>query len=292
MNAGVVLCSACGHGLLAGDAYCEVCGAPSAWAPPARSEQHGPGFAVVSDIGLRRPRNEDAFAVVTHDERVAVVVCDGVSSSPDAARAAVLASRAAGEVLARGIATPLPDPEAAAAVLRAAVAAAQEAVSGLAATTARAGAPSTTLVAAVVVPGGAVLTSVGDSRGYWLPDHDVPRLVTVDDTEPAALLSVRASSGEAAGLPLSRRITRWIGADDEGPTPQTYPLSTASGVLVLCTDGLWQYVAEPVDLAFALGPGLSAQPAHAHALVDLANAAGGGDNVTVALLAVPATGGG
>ena len=56
--------------------------APRANATTSR-EQPAPNVAVVCDKGLVHPRNEDAMALAIADDRVVLVVCDGVTSSTD-----------------------------------------------------------------------------------------------------------------------------------------------------------------------------------------------------------------
>ena len=66
---------------------------------------------------------------------------------------------------------------------------------------------------------------------------------------------------------------------------------TGAGWVVLCTDGLWNYVEEAERLAAAAGDLTGMRPGVvARRLVRFALDAGGQDNVTVAVLAVPGPG--
>ncbi|MFI5099749.1 MAG: protein phosphatase 2C domain-containing protein, partial [Actinomycetes bacterium] len=96
-------CATCAHPVLAGDVFCESCGRSGAPATPARTGDGGPAAAGASDVGHRRRRNEDAFAVEAGSGGVAAVVCDGVASTPDADRAAAHAATAAMRVLRRAV---------------------------------------------------------------------------------------------------------------------------------------------------------------------------------------------
>jgi serine/threonine protein phosphatase PrpC len=80
---------------------------------------------------------------------------------------------------------------------------------------------------------------------------------------------------------------RWLGADagDTAPHLSTVRPSGPGRVLV-CSDGLFRYRPNPVDLAAATPSGTPIDVARA--LVDLALAAGGEDNVSVAVLPFPA----
>ena len=94
-------CPRCATEAVAGDRFCEVCGADLAVrrADPAdHVEITVDGAAAVGDRGHVRARNEDAVALGRTDgarvpDRVAAVVCDGVSST----RSSQLAARAAAD---------------------------------------------------------------------------------------------------------------------------------------------------------------------------------------------------
>ena len=64
---------------------------------------------------------------------------------------------------------------------------------------------------------------------------------------------------------------------------------TAPGHLVLCSDGLWNYLTDPELFGAAVRAGLRAEGTligGARALCELAIEAGGADNITVALIPV------
>jgi serine/threonine protein phosphatase PrpC len=93
--------------------------------------------------------------------------------------------------------------------------------------------------------------------------------------------------------PRAHAITRWLGGGNV-PEPGTTTLSpSAPGVLLLCTDGLWNYEPDAPDLAaLALpvvtrdGPRAAAEALTAHALD-----AGGRDNITVVCIPINSSGG-
>ncbi len=255
--------------------------------------------AVVSDRGHRHHRNEDAGDVVVDGDRVAVVVCDGVSSTANPDQASTAAAEAAVAVLAEFLtsapaADGEPDPdETATAALRQAVSAARRAVEEVPVDEPGGypGRPSTTMVLALVAPGSVVTASVGDSRGYWLPDRGVSRRLTVDDSWAEAAIAAGVPEPAAYAAPQAHVITNWIGGDasDDDPTVTAVDLD-APGLLVLCSDGLWNYLPASEDLAAAVADGdesragVSRPLAVARHLVQVALDAGGSDNVTVAVV--------
>ena len=298
-------CPTCHAPALAGERYCEACGSPLTTAPdpvraaaPAeaatdrRIEIDLGAAAAVSDRGRRRPRNEDAVWVACDGERSMAVVCDGVASTHDAHRASRAASEAAGrrlEELVRMQGWPA-DP-ALLMSFRQAFRAAQAAVCAL---TDGQGidaelSPSTTLVAAVSTPGRLFVAGIGDSRAYWLADAPGrSRLLTVDDSWAEEQISGGIDPERAYADPEAHTITRWIGAGAGRVDVEITSLDVSEpGLLVLCSDGLWNYFEAPERLArHAFGAADRTPIGIARHLVRTALRAGGNDNVTVAVLPV------
>lgn len=227
-----------------------------------------PDFAGVCDRGLRHSRNEDRFALARIADGYALVVCDGVSMSPDADAAAAAAVEAAMANLGD---------------VRTAVHAAAEAVKKLA--EGKSDAPSTTIVVALVQGSQLTVGWLGDSRAYWITGQEAIQI-----TRDHSWLNTPAGQQEGAqGNPHA--LTRWLGpdADDLEPEIAEQELKT-SGILLLCSDGLWNYAEESGDMAPLVtsvnSPGESALNM-ARALVEFAKSKGGHDNITAAILRNP-----
>ena len=121
-------------------------------------------------------------------------------------------------------------------------------------------APSCTYSAAAVVPtstGTAEIAvgNVGDSRVYWLPEPPAQaQCLTVDDSVAQELISAGVAADSEAVQAGAHTLTRWLGADAE-PTPwsdssvQHDHHRRAAASLVMCTDGLWNYLPEADDIA-------------------------------------------
>ncbi|WP_285705413.1 PP2C family serine/threonine-protein phosphatase [Microtetraspora sp. NBRC 16547] len=266
---GVAGCTACGAPAVGADGYCENCGMLQ---PSGRDhvEIELEIAAGVSDRGLRHSRNEDAMALTaagtvagtaagTAAGTVAVgVVCDGVSTSLRPEEASQTAVDTAVAALAKQLGEGA-DPETA---TREAVRLAAEAVFALAEQ--GEDAPACTYVSAVV--GGRQVTVgwVGDSRAYWLGSGS--EVLTGDDATPG-----------------THMLTAWLGADAGEVVPHIRTFTPdGPGVVLLCSDGLWNYYPEPATLAAVA---LNATPrAAAQRLVRLALEAGGHDNITVVVI--------
>jgi PPM family protein phosphatase len=300
----------CGEPVQPEDRYCEACGTlipaftvtavPAAAARPngrptsrpgsgpdsERVEVAYPDLAGVSDRGLRRSSNEDALALARIEGRDArvLVVCDGVSASAEPARASRVAAEAAVAWLAAAAEHGNVQPEHA---MQEAVAAAQRAVCAVSYRLDGAdGPPATTLVAALLQEGQATIGWVGDSRAYFVGPSAAWQLSRDDSwlEEPgepehradrASVLAVRAHV-----------LTRWLGQDREGGPEASITtfLLPASGHLLLCSDGLWNYAPTPESMR-DLVAGLSADATPlelTRGLTEFARSAGGADNITVA----------
>ncbi|RXS56594.1 protein serine/threonine phosphatase 2C family protein [Streptomyces sioyaensis] len=300
---GTRLCTACRSGAMDADGYCLQCGQAQ---PPARDhmESEVGGVAAVSDRGHRHHRNEDFFALRAAalpdgSPAVVAVVCDGVSSAtrPDAASTA--ASEAAGEALRASLPRGTHPQQA----MHEAIMAASSAVDALAADDAPAqdehrqqNAPACTFVGAVV--GGGLLTIgwVGDSRAYWIPNDRTapPARLTEDDSWAAQMVANNLmSEAEANADERAHAITGWLGADAYEVEPHTATFKPdGPGIVVVCTDGLWNYAETAEQMAAALPYDAPSRPLDAaRALVTHALDGGGHDNVTVALVPFPAPAG-
>lgn len=211
---------------------------------------------VRTDRGRVRDGNEDRYLVREKGDRTLLAVADGVGGSSggevaaDAALAelgaaffAASADRPTSDVLAEAMR------DANAAVLRAAGTSGHHDA-------------ATTIVAAAVRAREAIIANLGDSRAYLIRDG-LSRQLTEDH------------SGA-----MEHAITRFAG-DPRGIQPDIFVESLRPGDrLLLCSDGLTRHVT-PEEIAKATS-GEDVRVA-ANALVDLANARGGQDNITVLL---------
>jgi serine/threonine protein phosphatase PrpC len=248
--------------------------------------------AGVSDRGLRHHRNEDAMALAAEQApdgpAVVAVVCDGVSSSarPDEASQAVVQAALPVLVAAVQAGGDL------AAASRAAVAAARRSVAALQGPGGETSA--TTFVSAVANGYEATLCWLGDSRAYWLGEPaSESRLLTHDDSVAGGMIAAGlADEAAAMASPHAHVLTRWLGgeeadlADDPDRAAHVERFTPPGpGALLLCSDGLWNYLPEAANLAGLALPKVLTDPLGAAAdMVKFAVDAGGADNITAVLI--------
>ncbi|WP_179955290.1 PP2C family serine/threonine-protein phosphatase [Streptomyces lunaelactis] len=308
--AGTKLCVACRAGHVDTDGYCENCGHAQ---PRERDhmEQELGSVAAVSDRGLRHHRNEDSFAVSSTalpdgTPAIVAIVCDGVSSATRPDEASEAAANAANEMLLESLPRGTHPQQA----MHEAIIAASEAVNSLAIVPDQGqamehdphrhqNAPACTIVGAVAAAGLLVVGWVGDSRAYWVPDDrsGPPARLTEDDSWAAQMVAAGLmNEAEAYADERAHAITGWLGADAYELEPHTASFKPdRPGVVVVCTDGLWNYAEGAEEMARAVPADAAGRPLHsAQVLVGHALDGGGHDNVTVAVLpfAVPEQGAG
>ena len=222
---------------------------------------------------------------------VVAVVCDGVSSSPRPDEASHAAAQAALPVLLEAVRTGGDLAEAS----RASVVAGRQAVAGL-------GEPenersATTFLSAVAAHDDVTLCWLGDSRAYWLaPAESGSVQLTRDDSVAGGMVEAGLATEETAmALPHAHVLTRWLGgeAPDLNGDPARAPhvdqyTPLGPGVLLVCSDGLWNYLPDAAALArLALPRALTDPLGAANDMVRFAVEAGGADNITAVLIPYP-----
>lgn len=243
-------------------------------------------IAGTTHVGRQRPNNEDR--VVIDPSCGLVVVADGMSGEHAGEVAAETSCRSIADVVRRaGLDEPV-----LADALGAAAARVAELGSG------------TTVAAVRIVPGEALaeIAHVGDVRVYVVrkgaaavpsasprycppvlaPSGAVMVCATRDHSSVCELVERGHLERDAAAKhPLRSRISRALGHADARPDLHLLPL-LANDRIVVCTDGLWSLVAD-AEIARIVETG-DRPEATCKALVDAALAAGGTDNIGVAVV--------
>jgi protein phosphatase len=138
---------------------------------------------------------------------------------------------------------------------------------------------ATTLSIGVVVWPWMYVVQVGDSRCYVYQDR-VLRQITRDQTLAQDLVDRGILSPDrAVSSPLSHVLSSAIGAAEAQPEVTRVDVRQRGCVILVCTDGLTKHVTD-AEIAEHLGAMSSAEQV-CRALLDLALARGGSDNVTL-----------
>ncbi|HEX3771179.1 MAG TPA: protein phosphatase 2C domain-containing protein, partial [Polyangiaceae bacterium] len=206
-----------------------------------------------------------------------VVVCDGMGGHASGREAAELALSTIFEMFDQA-----PDGVQPGAVLRGAIEEASRRVYAMP-TTEAGGRPGSTVVGILLHPYGTEVAHVGDSRVYLVHEGQIARVTRdhsiVQEMVDRGLLTLE----QAASHPDANRITRALGMAPEVEVElRPVPVHHVTGdAFVLCSDGLSDLVADAEILQT-----VASEPAAQAVgkLVDLANARGGHDNITVLVL--------
>lgn len=144
---------------------------------------------------------------------------------------------------------------------------------------------ATTLTLGIFVWPWLYVVQVGDSRCYYYWDGEL-RQVTRDQTMAQDLVARGALPPErAASSPFSHVLVSAIGAAEATPEVSRIDIRQRGCVLLFCSDGLTKHVSDAA-IARELGAMESSEQA-CHALLELALAGGGSDNITVVVGQAP-----
>jgi serine/threonine protein phosphatase PrpC len=138
-----------------------------------------------------------------------------------------------------------------------------------------------TVTLAVVEQGMATIANVGDSRTYLWHDGEL-RQITEDHSLTASLIAAGSLPPEAIyDDPQRHIIYRCLGLESRVEVDLFLPIQLQSGdSLLLCSDGLWEMLRSPQPMVDVLNS--VPDPTEAcHQLVQMANDAGGEDNISV-----------
>ncbi|HEX9376993.1 MAG TPA: Stp1/IreP family PP2C-type Ser/Thr phosphatase [Actinomycetota bacterium] len=140
----------------------------------------------------------------------------------------------------------------------------------------------TTITATYVEDNRVHLAQVGDSRAYLLRNGALSALTEDHTLVHEMVKKGQITEAEAEHHPQKSILTRALGVDEPVEVDE-FTVEVAEGDrILLCSDGLWGMVSHQ-DLKAVLEQVRDPQEA-AQRLVDMANAAGGLDNITVVIM--------
>ncbi|GBC98336.1 Serine/threonine phosphatase stp [bacterium HR17] len=244
--------------------------------------------ASATDVGRRREHNEDSYWVLQvercHLDRTETLALLAVADGMGGHAAGEVASRLCLQVFADSLLNAVKqwvnfnDPDWAEALRQAAMEANRQVFAEAQTMRNNMG---TTLVAAVVCHSRALFANVGDSRGYIVRDGSLKQ-VTKDHSYVQQLVDLGMLTPEQARHhPQGNIITRAIGIDPAVEV-DIFEIALQKGdIILLCSDGLVDMVDDAdIERVLLSEPDLELAAAR---LVQLANAAGGDDNITVVI---------
>lgn len=233
-----------------------------------------------TDKGRVRSDNQDAyFAGRISDNAVFAVVCDGMGGANAGNVASENAVRHISEYIIRSYRDSMDISELEKTV-RNAVTSANIELYDMSASEQSLSGMGTTAVIALIKDGESVIANVGDSRIY-LVNENIKQLTRDHSVVQSLIESGKITPEDAKFHPRKNIITRAIGAEGSVTADSSVIRLNCGDSLLLCTDGLSNYLDDNEILSVFKNTDISAVP---EALVEKANLNGGGDNITVVTL--------
>lgn len=254
-------------------------------------------FSGKTDVGMKRSVNQDSYAFEQIcSNTYLVVVCDGMGGANGGNIASSLACKTFAESVRAELAKFIYDgvcdttPDGIELALMKSVDLANKIVYSESTKTPELSGMGTTLVCALIVNNTAHIVNVGDSRAY-LVFSDVIDRITHDHSYVQYLVDLGEITEEEAQSNTNKNIIMKAIGIESTVDPDIFRVEFGGDAfLLLCSDGLTNFVSEDTIkekvLSFNYEERISKQndvDRVCTELVDLANANGGGDNITVAL---------
>lgn len=233
-----------------------------------------------TDIGMVRTANQDAFFAESIDYETAfAVVCDGMGGANAGNIASENAVKSISGYIERSYNGTF-GTESIEKMLKNAIVSANIELYDMAVSNPLFSGMGTTVVLTFVKGETAVIAHAGDSRIYLVNDG-IKQLTRDHSVVQSLIESGKITPDDAKVHPKKNVITRAVGAE-ENIAVDTAVLKVGEGdTLLLCTDGLTNYL----DDADILNSVKTVRPSEIPGtLVDRANKNGGGDNITVVVL--------
>lgn len=289
-------CPKCGADIVDGNNFCEDCGA--SLKKVIHTDNSNLDFkdaiesdkviidsklAVASNIGRKHPFNEDSGGVIRCiNGNELLIVADGVTSALNSVKGSLKAVEVVGNTLSQNHNIDI-------SILREAINDANKTIVNLP-TEERDGyevGPETTIVVASVMNSKIVLGWVGDSRAYIIGKTYQKQLTIDDSWVEHVVASGEMTRSKAVKDKYAHCVTQVLGMHDQEMEVHLLESEIEEGeLLLLCSDGLWNYLQGENDILRAIsefGMEKDAIEICEH-LISIANSKGGHDNITVAIL--------
>ncbi|MGC9397501.1 MAG: PP2C family protein-serine/threonine phosphatase [Anaerolineae bacterium] len=248
----------------------------------------------ITDVGRVRDHNEDGLFVFVAEQESAdavppfglFVLADGMGGHRAGEKASAVASRTvAAHLISRVYLSLLTGEERVATqpsfteVMAEAVTAANRTVNRILPGS------GTTLTCAMVVGSRLIIGHVGDSRAYLRSEGEAVRLLTNDHSMVNKLVEIgQLTKEEAAGHPQRNMLYRAVGQSAALDVDVISLSLRVHDRILLCSDGIWGLLSD--DEIWQIITDASTPTEACYALADMANAAGGNDNLTAILVEI------
>jgi serine/threonine protein phosphatase PrpC len=235
--------------------------------------------AAGTDVGMRREENQDCFGIIKRPDFQAFFVADGMGGAQGGATASRMAIGTLQDTLNQ------PETHISLDSMTSVVESINRKIYDKGSADPSYAGMGTTLVGLVFTSSSTIVMNVGDSRAYRVRHQNIEQ-ISKDHTLLGELISSGTiEADDARGQSVSHMLTRSLGPlpDVEVESRILAELPENGDIYVLCSDGLTNYVPPEDILAVVRQNPLDDA---SQILINLANQRGGGDNITVLLIAV------
>lgn len=239
-------------------------------------------MASKTDKGLQRNSNQDSYAVgELPGEAAWAVVCDGMGGASGGSVASTTAVKSISEHISSGY-RPGMGANSIRNLLQSAVSAANLTVFDMSQSIKNLAGMGTTVVACMLVDSTAHIVHAGDSRAYLLSGGKLTQLTRDHSIVQSMIESGHLTEAQARVHPRKNVITSALGVDEALQMDYDEVELAQGDAIFICTDGLTNYLETEEILSIVDRTGFYECP---DALIERANQNGGGDNITVVLVA-------
>ena len=243
----------------------------------------------LTDVGLVRKENQDAYAAEFLEGHTVCVVCDGMGGVSGGLEASHIAVKTFMTEV-KKVLVPEMLPEQLREVSSYAAALANKAIREAASQSVERQNMGTTLVSAISYSDGVVITNVGDSRAYHISQNGIVQITKDHSLVESLVDRGDITAEEARHHPKRNLITRALGPDVTANCDgYICPMSTGE-YLLLCTDGLVDTVTDQEIFSEVLHGG-DLQDGEMDdclkRLLEISKSRGASDNITAVLMRQP-----
>jgi len=235
----------------------------------------------ITDTGLVREENQDAYAIWTTGPYTIAVVCDGMGGTNGGRLASSIAVDVYRQQMEENLRADM-GPEQISQASRFAISLANTRIRAAAAGIPGCERMGTTLVSVVAQDGMAMVSNIGDSRAYHITGEGITQI-----SRDHSVVENMVERGDLTPLAARRHpnrnlITKALGPDPE-VSPDTFPVDWKQGdFILLCSDGLVNTASDQEILFEVIHGG---EPDDClERLLTLSKIRGAPDNVTAVLL--------
>ena len=239
-------------------------------------------MASKTDIGRQRNSNQDSYAVgELPGEAVWAVVCDGMGGANGGSVASATAVMSISEQISSAY-RPGMGSNSIRNMLQSAVSGANLTVFDMSKSIKTLAGMGTTVVTCMLVDSVAHIVHAGDSRAYLLSKGKLTQITRDHSIVQSMIESGHLTEEQARVHPRKNVITSALGVDETLEMDYDEVELKRNEAIFICTDGLTNYLETDEILEIINSTGFYECP---DALIERANENGGGDNITVVLIA-------